>query len=206
MQEQRQRAREAGRRASPRRRGGVTAAWSEIRSEFGPTQFLGYQETEVEARVLAVVPSSVAKRSPTSTASRRPTAPSWSRSSWTGRRFTPKAAARSATRASITTSTGTVRVLDTTSVVEGLTRHLGYVDRGVDRGRAGGGRRDRLGSAGSRSGATTPAPTFCTGRCDRCSATTCASRARSSPRTACASTSATSGPCPRRRSAVSRTS
>ena len=35
-------------------------------------------------------------------------------------------------------------------------------------------------TAGTPSGATTPARTFSTGRCARCSATTCASRGRSS--------------------------
>ena len=60
MAEQRQRAREAGRAVTSAPEG-VTAAWSEIRTVFGPTHFLGYQEASVESRILAVVPSSVDK-------------------------------------------------------------------------------------------------------------------------------------------------
>ena len=61
MQAQRQRAREAGRAGVVGASGAeeVAAEWSEIRFEFGPTQFLGYQHHEAEARVLAVVKSSV---------------------------------------------------------------------------------------------------------------------------------------------------
>ena len=85
----------------------VAAAWSEIRSEFGPTQFLGYQQSDAEARVLAVLAelgrALVRQRRRGAGARRcRP----WSRSSSTGRRFTPKAAARWATPGTITTATG----------------------------------------------------------------------------------------------------
>ena len=33
----------------------VASVWSEIRSSYGPTEFLGYEQTAAEARVLAVI-------------------------------------------------------------------------------------------------------------------------------------------------------
>ena len=59
---------------------------------------------------------------------------------------------------------------------------------------------DRRRSTQRRSVATTPAPTCCTGRCARCSATTSSSRARWSAPTGCASTSATTRRSPPSRS------
>ena len=78
----------------------------------------------------------------------------------------------------IETDTGRARVLDTTTALPGLTRHLAGHRGGRDPGRAGGHGRRSTPSGGRPSGATTPGPTCCTGPCGRCSATTSSSRAR----------------------------
>ena len=129
MEEQRQRAREAGRAvtSAPER---VTAAWSEIRTVFGPTQFLGYQEAEVEARVLAVVPSSVEKSFANIDGEQAPETAELIEVFLDRTPFYAEGGGQVGDTGSITTSTGRVRVLDATSVVEGLTRHLGYLVEG----------------------------------------------------------------------------
>ena len=76
----------------------------------------------------------------------------------------------------IETDTGRARVIDTTSALPGLTRHLAVVEDGRDPGRADGHGRRSTPSGGRPSAATTPAPTCCTGPCGRCSATTSSSR------------------------------
>lgn len=129
MEEQRQRAREAG-RAITSAPEGVTAAWSEIRTVFGPTQFLGYQEAEVEARVLAVVPSSVEKSFANIDGEQAPETAELIEVFLDRTPFYAEGGGQVGDTGSITTSTGRVRVLDATSVVEGLTRHLGYLVEG----------------------------------------------------------------------------
>ena len=64
------------------------------------------------------------------------------------------------------------RSLDTTYACPGLHRHHVAHRRGHDRAGPGGHRRDRRRRAATPSAATTPAPTSCTGRCARCSAST----------------------------------
>jgi len=129
MQGQRQRAREAGRAitAAP---DAVTSAWSEIRTVFGPTQFLGYQEAEVEARVLAVVPSSVEKSFANIDGEQAPASAELIEVFLDRTPFYAEGGGQVGDTGLITTSTGKVRVLDATSVVEGLTRHLGYLLEG----------------------------------------------------------------------------
>ena len=87
----------------------------------------------------------------------------------------------------------------------GLVRHHIAAHRRHHRPRPGGHGRRSTWSGATPSGATTPAPTCCTGRCARCSATTSSSRARSSSPTGCASTSATTRPSAPRSWPASRT-
>ncbi len=134
MEEQRRRAREAGRAVTSAPEA-VTAAWSEIRTVFGPTQFLGYQEAEVEARVLAVVPSAVDKSFANIDGEQAPKTAALIEVFLDRTPFYAEGGGQVGDTGSITTSTGRVRVLDATSVVEGLTRHLGYlVDGSVEAG------------------------------------------------------------------------
>jgi alanyl-tRNA synthetase len=132
MAEQRDRAREAGRAGVVGTSGAeeVAAAWSEIRFEFGPTQFLGYQETEVEAHVLAVLPSSVDRSFANIDGEQAPSGADLIEVFLDRTPFYAEGGGQVGDTGTITTSTGTVRVLDTTAVVEGLTRHLGYLKDG----------------------------------------------------------------------------
>src|ERR1019366_2238201 len=132
MAEQRDRAREAGRAGVVGTSGAeeVAAAWSEIRFEFGPTQFLGYQETEVEAHVLAVLPSSVDRSFANIDGEQAPRGADLIEVFLDRTPFYAEGGGQVGDTGTITTSTGRVRVLDTTAVVEGLTRHLGYLADG----------------------------------------------------------------------------
>ncbi len=132
MEGQRDRAREAGRAGVAGASGAedVAAAWSEIRFEFGPTQFLGYGETEVEAHVLAVLPSSVDRSFANIDGEQAPDGADLIEVFLDRTSFYAEGGGQVGDTGSITTVTGRVRVLDTTAVVEGLTRHLGYLVEG----------------------------------------------------------------------------
>jgi alanyl-tRNA synthetase len=132
MEEQRRRAREAGRAgvAGASRVEDVATAWSDIRFEFGPTQFLGYQQAVAEARVLAVLPSSVEHGFANVDGERAPDDAELIEVFLDRTPFYAEGGGQVGDTGSITTATGRVRVLDTTSVVEGLTRHLGYLAEG----------------------------------------------------------------------------
>ncbi len=132
MKGQRDRAREAGRAGVAGASGAeeVAAAWSEIRFEFGPTQFLGYGETEVEAHVLAVLPSSVERSFANIDGEQAPDSADLIEVFLDRTPFYAEGGGQVGDTGSITTVTGRVRVLDTTAVVEGLTRHLGYLVEG----------------------------------------------------------------------------
>ena len=132
MEGQRDRAREAGRAGVAGASGAedVAAAWSEIRFEFGPTQFLGYGETDVEAHVLAVLPSSVDRSFANIDGEQAPDGADLIEVFLDRTSFYAEGGGQVGDTGSITTVTGRVRVLDTTAVVEGLTRHLGYLVEG----------------------------------------------------------------------------
>ena len=132
MAEQRDRAREAGRAGVAGTSGAeeVAAAWSEIRFEFGPTQFLGYQETQVEAHLLSVLASSVERSFANVDGERAPDGADLIEVFLDRTPFYAEGGGQVGDTGSITTATGRVRVLDTTAVVEGLTRHLGYLAEG----------------------------------------------------------------------------
>ncbi|MGA3352106.1 MAG: alanine--tRNA ligase [Acidimicrobiales bacterium] len=129
MDAQRRRAREAGRAgvAGPSGTEEVADAWSGIRFEFGPTQFLGYQQAEAEARVLAVLPSSVDHSFANIDGEQAPAASELIEVFLDRTPFYAEGGGQVGDTGLITTPSGRMRVLDTTSVVEGLTRHLGYV-------------------------------------------------------------------------------
>ena len=129
MEAQRRRARR-GRRAGAATPEEVAAAWRGIRADFGPTAFVGYEQTSCAARVLAVLESAVegfenvdGERAPEGTAllevflDETP--------------FYPEGGGQVGDTGVITTPAGSFRVLDTTTVVDGLTRHLGYVAEGT---------------------------------------------------------------------------
>jgi len=130
MEAQRRRAREAGRQGASAA-AEVAAAWSEIRLEYGPTQFLGYQQVAVEARVLAVLPSSVDRSFANVDGEQAPDGAELIEVFLDRTPFYAEGGGQVGDTGSITTSTGQVRVLDATSVVEGLTRHLGYLREGT---------------------------------------------------------------------------
>ncbi len=130
MEAQRRRAREAGRASAPAAEQ-VAAVWSEIRSSYGPTEFLGYEQTAAEARVLAVVPSSVDSSFANVDGERAPDGAELIEIFLDRTPFYAEGGGQVGDTGSITTDTGRARVLDTTSVVEGLTRHLGYLDEGT---------------------------------------------------------------------------
>jgi alanyl-tRNA synthetase len=107
MEAQRRRAREAaaggGAGADPAR----VAAYRELVEQFGPTDFRGYVETSSTARVLAVLP--VEDEELEVFLDRTP--------------FYAESGGQVGDTGTITTETGTVEVLDTTSAVPGLVRH-----------------------------------------------------------------------------------
>lgn len=133
MQAQRRRAREAGRAgvAGASQAEEVAAIWSEIRFEFGPTEFLGYNEAEAEARVLAVVASSVPHDFSNIDGEKAPKGADLVEVFLDRTPFYAEGGGQVGDSGLITTASGRVRVLDATAVVEGLTRHLGYVVEGT---------------------------------------------------------------------------
>jgi alanyl-tRNA synthetase len=116
MTEQRQRSRSAGRSTG----GGAPKfgpeAYRELLTTHGPTQFTGYTEYESNGKVLAVLPGSeegevevFLDRTP----------------------FYAEGGGQVGDTGTITSATGTVKVLDTTHGVQGLHRHRGVVVEGT---------------------------------------------------------------------------
>ena len=159
-------------------------------SSSAPPTFVGYIDDTADG------PG--ARRAPTSTATATTTS---SRSSSTARRSTPRAAARSATRGTITTETGTAEVArhDVRPAQPAPSHRPASPTARSPPGQRGHGG-DRRRPARRRSAATTPPPTCCTTPCARCSATTSSRPARSSRPTGCASTSPTTSRSPPTRS------
>ena len=112
MAEQKRRGRE-GRKAD---QGGEdrTDDYRELVEQFGLTEFTGYQEYESKGRVLAVLPG--AEGTVEVFLDRTP--------------FYAEGGGQIGDTGTISTDTGTVRVLDTTAAVPGLHRHLGRVEQG----------------------------------------------------------------------------
>ena len=129
MESQRTRAREAGRSVALTAED-VASAWSEIRSRFGPTEFLGYDELASEARILAAIPSSVERSFANVDGEQAPAGADLLEVFLDRTPFYAEGGGQVGDTGTITTVTGRFRVLDTTTVVEGLTRHLGFLLEG----------------------------------------------------------------------------
>jgi len=85
---------------------------------FGPTHFLGYQEASVESRILAVVPSSVDKSFANIDGESAPDGAELIEVFLDRTPFYAEGGGQVGDTGTVTTSTGKVRVLDATSVVE----------------------------------------------------------------------------------------
>ena len=122
MEGQRRRAREAhagtGGGPDPAR----VAAYRDLVEQFGPTEFTGYAECESKARVLAVLEGSPGGEE----GGAAPTVEIFLDRS----PFYAEAGGQVGDTGAITTETGTVEVLDTTSAVPGLHRHTARVVAG----------------------------------------------------------------------------
>ncbi|HWG74606.1 MAG TPA: alanine--tRNA ligase [Acidimicrobiales bacterium] len=113
MDQQRRRAREAGKGQTgvdPER----VDAYRELLEQFGPTRFVGYTLNEAEARVLAVIPDGDRVEIFLDTTP-----------------FYAEGGGQVGDTGTITTPTGTARVLDTTAALPGVSRHLAVIQTGT---------------------------------------------------------------------------
>jgi alanyl-tRNA synthetase len=126
MAEQRFRAKEASKMgsATPEE---LEEAWRAIRAEHGPTEFLGYGSVSADGLVLAVIPSAVEAGYENVDGERSPEGSELLEVFLDRTPFYAEGGGQVGDTGEITTPTGRFRVIDTTAVVEGLTRHLGYV-------------------------------------------------------------------------------
>jgi alanyl-tRNA synthetase len=129
MAAQRKRARDA--RAAAGTPDEVSQRWWEIAVAHGPTTFLGYEQTEASAHVLAVVPSATPPGFENVDGERAPEGAELIEVFLDRTPFYAEGGGQVGDTGTITTSTGRMRVLDTTSVADGLSRHLGYVVEGT---------------------------------------------------------------------------
>ncbi len=114
MQHQREQSREAG-KGVPVAEQANLANYREILDQFGPSIFTGYRGTEGEGRVLAVLAAPGGKQLEVFL-DRTP--------------FYAESGGQVGDTGTISTSTGRVRVLDTTAALPGLHRHLAVVEEG----------------------------------------------------------------------------
>ncbi len=121
MERQRQQSREGGKGTSGD--AAHAAAYRELAEEFGPTEFVGYEESQSSGHVLAVLEAAVPEGSPFPTLAhvevfldRTP--------------FYAEAGGQVGDTGWIDTDTGSVAVIDTTQAVPGLHRHVGVVTEG----------------------------------------------------------------------------
>ena len=205
MAEQRQRAKAA------RRKGGDDGnldAYREVVEQFGTTTFTGYTDDTSTAHVLAVIPapwrsgepeaSSKASAASPRRGSGEPEAsskasaasPRWSRSSSTAHPSTPRAGGRSAIAARSPRRPARPRSSTRRSPCP-TCAGTPPASRAARSRRARSPRRRSTSPGATPPGATTRRRTSCTTPCGRSSATTSSRPARSSRRTACASTSRT---------------
>jgi len=126
MAEQRRRAREGAKAAAvtPEE---VAARWRELRERHGATVFLGYEETAADATVLAVFESAVAEGFANVDGERAPGGSPLLEVFLDRTPFYAEGGGQVGDTGTLTTATGELRVLDTAEVVDGLSRHLGYL-------------------------------------------------------------------------------
>jgi alanyl-tRNA synthetase len=126
MAEQRFRAKEASKlgSATPEE---LAEAWRSIRAEHGPTEFVGYTDVAADGKVLAVLPSAVPGDFENVDGERAPEGRELLEVFLDRTPFYAEGGGQVGDTGDITTPTGRMRVIDTTSAVDGLTRHLGYV-------------------------------------------------------------------------------
>jgi alanyl-tRNA synthetase len=129
MAEQRLRAKEASKlgATTPEE---LAAAWRDLRTEHGPTEFLGYSEVLADATVIGVLPSAIADDFANVDGETSPEGSQLLEVFLDRTPFYAEGGGQVGDTGKIVTPTGAFRVLDTTSVLEGLTRHLGYVTDG----------------------------------------------------------------------------
>jgi alanyl-tRNA synthetase len=129
MAEQRLRAKEASKlgATTPEE---LAAAWRDLRAEHGPTEFLGYSEVLADATVIGVLPSAIADDFANVDGERAAEAIQLLEVFLDRTPFYAEGGGQVGDTGEIVTPTGSFRVLDTTAVLEGLTRHLGYVTDG----------------------------------------------------------------------------
>ena len=168
MAEQRDRGRAAARQATSE---AGHAGAREILEAFGPTVFLGYTETAAAARVLGIETRDEADGFANVDGERPPAGAELADVFLDRTPFYAESGGQVGDTGTIVGSTGTFRVLDTTSA-DGITRHTGYVSTGVLAAGAEVAASRSTSSAGSRSGAITRRRTCSTGRCAPCSANT----------------------------------
>jgi alanyl-tRNA synthetase len=129
MAEQRLRAKDAS------KLGGTTPeelaeVWRALRVEHGPTDFLGYSDVAADATVIGVLPSAVAGDFANVDGEAAPDGSPLLEVFLDRTPFYAEGGGQVGDTGEILTPTGRFRVLDTTTVVDGLTRHLGYVTDG----------------------------------------------------------------------------
>jgi alanyl-tRNA synthetase len=126
MAEQRLRAKESSKlgTATPEE---LAQAWRAVRTEYGPTEFVGYSDVTADAQVLAVLTSAVPFDFENIDGERAPEGSERLEVFLDRTPFYAEGGGQVGDTGEITTPTGRFRVLDTTAVLEGLTRHLGYV-------------------------------------------------------------------------------
>jgi alanyl-tRNA synthetase len=129
MAEQRLRAKEASKlgATTPEE---LAKAWRALRAEHGATEFLGYSDVIADAGIIAVLPSAVANDFQNIDGEQAPAGKPLLEVFLDRTPFYAEGGGQVGDTGEIITPTGVFRVLDTTAVVDGLTRHLGYVADG----------------------------------------------------------------------------
>ncbi|MGH9172076.1 MAG: alanine--tRNA ligase [Acidimicrobiales bacterium] len=129
MEAQRQQSREAAKRSA--RPDEIEVEWQRLRAEHGATEFLGYTDYRAEGRVLAVLKSSAPAGFENVDGESAPAGSDLLEVFLDRTPFYAEGGGQVGDTGEITTPAGCFRVIDTTSVADGLIRHLGYVADGA---------------------------------------------------------------------------
>jgi alanyl-tRNA synthetase len=130
MAKQRQQSRDGskGRVVTPEE---IAAEWQRLRAQHGATEFLGYHDYQAEAKVLAVLSSATPADFENVDGESAPAGAELLEVFLDRTPFYAEGGGQVGDTGEITTATGAFRVIDTTAVVEGLSRHLGYLTGGA---------------------------------------------------------------------------